>query len=249
MSNALKFEQLKKQQKKGKKGGKKDEDKAGAAAAVKEDKHEGPIDTTEESHDAVETSAAAAAAAAAAPIESADTPEKVEEDVQEDIPAEDEASGVTSPPAERPGHARKQSESAQSRQRSESFRQGSVSSPSGLKSPSLPTISAEDEVQDIYRKQTSRIEELEKENKTLRDAQTEHETRLRKTEEELEQLRESSGDVAELKTKAVAADERAVEIEKLVQTSLVKHACRVLMVVTEYGCDISQASTDTGTNS
>lgn len=85
-----------------------------------------------------------------------------------------------------------------------------------MKSPSLPPISAEDEVQDIYRKQSARIEELEKENKSLKEAQTEHETRLQKTEEELEQLRESSADVAELKSKAASADEKAKEIGKLV---------------------------------
>ncbi|CAD0016786.1 unnamed protein product [Aureobasidium pullulans] len=128
------------------------------------------------------------------------------EDATEEIAA-DEAS------AKRPSHERKPSQSEQSRQRSASFRQNSgITSPSLSKSPALPSISAEDEVQDIYRKQASRIEDLEKENKTLQDAQA----KLQKVEDELEQMRESSGDVAELKSKAALADKRHDEIEKLV---------------------------------
>ena len=50
----------------------------------------------------------------------------------------------------------------------------------------------------------------------MKDAQTEHGARLEKTEQDLEQLRESSGDVAELKAKAATADEKAKEVEKLV---------------------------------
>lgn len=85
-----------------------------------------------------------------------------------------------------------------------------------MKSPGLPSISAEDEVQDLYRKQHSRIEELEKENKTLKEAQSDHEARLQKADEELEQLRETSGEAAELKTKLSSAGDKAKEVEKLV---------------------------------
>lgn len=81
--------------------------------------------------------------------------------------------------------------SQQSRQRSESFRQGNsaVSPASG-------------DVQDVYRKQAERIEELETENKALKEQQESEASRLAKAEEELESLREASSDLAELKTKA-----------------------------------------------
>ncbi|KAF1351060.1 hypothetical protein BDV97DRAFT_398021 [Delphinella strobiligena] len=198
------FEQLKKQQKKGKKGAKKGEDKV-EAAAVTDDTEETSVEATEETTtDAI-----------TAPAESAGSPEAAPETSEEKASADDAVLKAASPLAQRPTHARNVSQSEQSRQRSESFRQASISSPVALKSPSLPPISAEDEVQDIYRKQSARIEELEKENKSLKEAQTEHETRLRKREEELEQLRESSADVAELKSKAASADEKAKEIVKL----------------------------------
>lgn len=122
----------------------------------------------------------------------------------------------------KPKPTRQPSLSLQSKQRSESFRRGSTAALSpGLKSPTLAPLNSGDEVQEIYHKQSSRIEELEKENKALKETQEEHASKLRKTEEEVERLREGSGDVAELKTKASLADERAKEIEKLVRT------CRV----------------------
>jgi len=109
-------------------------------------------------------------------------------------------------------------------QRSESFRKASSGSPSGgLKSPPLPTISPEGEVQEIYRKQHSRIEELEKENKSLNEARSELEAKLQKTDEELEQLREASGEVAELRSKVASADEKANEVEKLVRWKILSH--------------------------
>lgn len=89
----------------------------------------------------------------------------------------------------------KPSESKQSKQRSESFRQGS----SGPLSPGA-------EVQDLYKKQAARIEELEKESKSYKQQQEEGASRLAKAEEELEKLREDSSDVAELKTKSKEAE-------------------------------------------
>ncbi|CAD0089017.1 unnamed protein product [Aureobasidium vineae] len=197
------FEELKKKQK-GKKGGKKKADKA---------------DATEEKDDATAQDGQAADADVDAPAEGAATDNTpVAADTAEDANAEkteetlEEATASDETPTERPTHERKPSQSEQSRQRSASFRQNSgLTSPSLSKSPALPSISAEDEVQDIYRKQASRIEELEKENKTLQDAQA----KLQKVEDELEQLRESSGDIAELKSKAALADKRHEEIEKL----------------------------------
>lgn len=88
-----------------------------------------------------------------------------------------------------PGHstqaARKPSISAQSKLRSASFRQGET--------PTVISPAVEDgEVQDIYRKQIARIEELEKENRRLVEEARSRETRRQKVEAELEELREKS---------------------------------------------------------
>ncbi|RAL14288.1 uncharacterized protein BO97DRAFT_365229 [Aspergillus homomorphus CBS 101889] len=126
-------------------------------------------------------------------------------------------------PAHPPSHGRQPSLSIQSKMRSSSFRKGSVSqgsvspSPSAmLKSPSLPPLSADGEaVQEVYRKQSARIEELEKENKRLEKEREEATGRWKKSEDQLEDLREASVDVEELKEKLGKAEERVGEIEEL----------------------------------
>lgn len=102
--------------------------------------------------------------------------------------------------ASKNGTSRKMSISVQSKQRSESFRQGS-----GPMSPGL-------EVQDLYRKQAARIEELEKESKAYKEQNDEGAARLTKAEEELGSLREGSSDLADLKTKAKDADRLRTEL-------------------------------------
>lgn len=121
-------------------------------------------------------------------------------------------------------HNRQPSLSLQSQLRSSSFRRTSVSqaqtSPplNGGKSPTLPILSPDgDTVNEIYRKQTARIDELERENRRLAKDAKEGEARLIKTEEELEELRESSSEVAELKLKARGVDAKSQESEKLVR--------------------------------
>lgn len=123
-------------------------------------------------------------------------------------------------------HNRQPSLSLQSQLRSSSFRRTSISqtqtSPplNGGKSPTLPILSPDgDTVNEIYRKQTARIDELERENRRLAKDAKEGEARLKKTEEELEELRESSSEVAELKLKARGADAKSQEVEKLVRLS------------------------------
>lgn len=119
---------------------------------------------------------------------------------------------------------RQPSLSVQSKMRSSSFRKSSVSygssSPNPLatiKSPPLPPLTPDgDSVQEVYRKQASRIEELEKENKKLEKDLEEANGRWKKTEEQLEDLREASVDVEELKDKLNKAEEKASEIDKLV---------------------------------
>ena len=96
--------------------------------------------------------------------------------------------------------SRKMSISVQSKQRSESFRQGTA--------PLSPGV----EVQDLYRKQAARIEELERESKAYKEQSEEGTARLAKAEEELESLREGSSDLADLKTKAKDADRLRAEL-------------------------------------
>lgn len=121
-------------------------------------------------------------------------------------------------------HDRQPSLSIQSKMRSSSFRktsvsQGSVSpSPStAIRSPTLPPLSADgDSVQEVYRKQSTRIEELERENKRMEKELEEASGRWRKTEEQLEDLRESTVDTADLKDKLEKAQQKATDIDALV---------------------------------
>ena len=129
---------------------------------------------------------------------------------------------VESPP--RPSHNRQPSLSIQSKMRSTSFRQNSISqnptSPtsSASKAANLPPLSPDvDSVTEVYRKQAARLEELEKENKRLAKEARESEGRWRKTEEELEDLREVNGEIAELKSRAATADAKTEEVNKLVR--------------------------------
>lgn len=129
-------------------------------------------------------------------------------------------------------HNRQPSLSLQSQLRSSSFRRTSVSqtqtSPplNGGKSPTLPILSPDgDTVNEIYRKQTARIDELERENRRLAKDAKEGEARLKKTEEELEELRETSGEVAGLKLKVRGSDAKSQEVEKLVRLSSLISYC------------------------
>ena len=69
----------------------------------------------------------------------------------------------------------------------------------------------------IYRKQTARLDELEKENRRLAKESQEAEKRWRHAEEELEELREGSGEVAELKSTAQKAEAQIEDYNKLVR--------------------------------
>lgn len=116
---------------------------------------------------------------------------------------------------EHPTPATQPSLSLQSKQRSESFRQGSggVLSPvaTDLKAGAGP-LSPGIEVQDLYKKQAARIEELERENKSFKQQQEEGSARLAKAEDELESLREGSSDIAQYKNKADHADRLSAEL-------------------------------------
>ncbi|KAJ5555350.1 hypothetical protein N7535_007785 [Penicillium sp. DV-2018c] len=175
---------------------------------------------------------------AAAPAQ----PEEIEEpqvqpvDEQVESPTEPMPPAPTSPGPDaeplpvrsdtgRGAHGRQPSLSIQSKMRSSSFRktsvsQGSVSpSPSTtLKSPaqSLPPLTGDGEsVHEVFRKQSTKIEELEKENKRLEKELSDATTRWRKTEEQVEDLREASVDSAELREQLKKAEEKVSSIESL----------------------------------
>lgn len=135
-------------------------------------------------------------------------------------------------PAQITAHNRQPSLSIQSKMRSSSFRRQSLSqgplSPSanGAKSPDLPTLTPDgDSVNSIYRKQAVRLDELERENRRLAKEAQETEKRWRQTEEELEELREASGDVAQLKSRAEKADAQVDEFNKVVRLHADSTSC------------------------
>ncbi|KAJ4305698.1 hypothetical protein N0V90_001229 [Kalmusia sp. IMI 367209] len=120
------------------------------------------------------------------------------------VPAEVEDDEPTELPSSTPSHNRKPSIAVESRQRSASF----YRSAGGPTSPTATTpgggVSS-----DIYREQAQRIEELERENKRLAAEVEQGETRWKKGEEELEELREGRGEAA-------LAAEKGKEAEKLI---------------------------------
>ncbi|MCJ1286848.1 hypothetical protein MMC26_006194 [Xylographa opegraphella] len=135
----------------------------------------------------------------------------------------EEIDAVTDPEtSSKPSHHRQPSLSLQSRMRSSSFRRTSIPqtplSPTtnGSKQLGLPALSPDgDAVTEIYRKQAFRLDELEKENRKLLKEVEAAESRWRETEEELEELRENSGQVAALKDRAEKADAKTDEVNKL----------------------------------
>lgn len=133
--------------------------------------------------------------------------------------------------------------SLRSKQRSESFKKGTIST--GQLSPGLP-IDASAEVHEIHRTQVTRIQELEAENQNLQSEQTNGATKIQKLEDELQTYKDNSSKVSELETKASLADTRAKEIENLVRGHIVPS---VLMLIypTETRSRICTATAHTGT--
>ncbi|KAH8722519.1 hypothetical protein GQ44DRAFT_751308 [Phaeosphaeriaceae sp. PMI808] len=183
------YEQLKKQKAKKAGGTKKKDDKTEAPAeAEASTTSEKPEDKAEE--------------IAPEPVEATSaSPGPVEED--------DEPSELVVPKA---SHGRKPSVAIESRQRSESFyRSGSAGTPTSPH-PATPGAGITGE---MYREQAQRIEELERENKRLANQVDENQSRWQKGEEELEELRESRGDVALAVEKGKEADKLKAKVESL----------------------------------
>ncbi|KAL5449094.1 hypothetical protein PMIN06_006964 [Paraphaeosphaeria minitans] len=177
---------------------KKNAKKAGGAAKKKDDKPEAA--TAAETQEEKPEETAAATDATEAPEITSTSPDPV--DVEDDEPTE--------LPSTTPSHNRKPSIAVESRQRSASFYRAA----GGPTSPTATTpgggVSG-----DIYREQAQRIEELEKENKRLAVEVEQGETRWKKGEEELEELREGRGEAALAAEKAKEADKLKSEVESL----------------------------------
>jgi hypothetical protein len=152
------------------------------------------------------TEAAPEAEASTAPEEPEDAaPEPVEATSASPGPVEDDDEPADLP-LPKASHGRKPSIAVESRQRSESFyRSGAAGTPT---SPN-PATPAGGITSEVYREQALRIEELERENKRLVGEVEESQSRWKKGEEELEELREGRGDVA-------VAVEKGKEADKLV---------------------------------
>lgn len=173
---------------------KKQRAKKAGGAKKKEDKTETPAEAeaSTATEKADEKSEEKAEDLAPDPIEATSTsPAPIEDD--------DEATELPS----KTSHGRKPSMAIESRQRSESFyRSGAANtptSPGGL-TPGAGITS------EVYREQAFKIEELEKENKRLVAEVEENQSRWKKGEEELEELREGRGDVALAVEKGKEAD-------------------------------------------
>ncbi len=102
--------------------------------------------------------------------------------------------------------------------RSTSFRrtQGAqVPTSPSLNGSKSPILNPEDDVTEIYRKQAARLDELERETKRLTKAHLDAETRYKRAEEELEDLRETNSEIASLKSKASQSASLVDEVAKL----------------------------------
>lgn len=192
-----------------------------------------PVDTPADEKPQEETLADTTTPEQPAEPESQEKPSEPSEPVES--PVEPMPPAPTSPDPEtepqparldtpRAGHGRQPSLSIQSKMRSSSFRktsisQGSAPSPVALKTPpqSLPPLTGDGEsVHEVFRKQSTKIEELEKDNKRLEKELSDATARWRKTEDQLEDLREASVDGAELREQLKQAEEKVASIEALV---------------------------------
>ena len=102
--------------------------------------------------------------------------------------------------------------------RSDSFRKSSTNGPISPTVPEsgVPSMSPDEmTMNDIYRKQAVRLEELERETKRLEKVTQDGEARWRRSEEELEELREASGEASALKAQARRAEQAQSEISQL----------------------------------
>ena len=164
-------------------------------------------------------------------IQDDDSPRNGEESrAAEEVPvkehsdvAEQKMAITSSNSSEKVSHGRQPSVSLQSKMRSASFRRTSLSQ--GPLSPGAngvrttdPSIASPDGeyIASVYRTQATQLEELERENKRLAQEAESAGRSLQKTEQELDELREASGQVAELKSKAQKLEVQTEELSNTV---------------------------------
>jgi hypothetical protein len=142
--------------------------------------------------------------------------------VVEDAAEEPTTTESNKPAESRPTHGRGPSVSLQSKMRSESFRKSSGPLSPSIKSPTLPSIGSDgDSLQEIYRKQAQRLEELEKHNKSLLEEKN-------KLVEHIDQL-EAELDSEPVRKNYAALEEKHQNVSDLEETlkSLVS-VCKLL---------------------
>jgi myosin heavy subunit len=185
--------------------------------------HDGPVESDlltpdygeQEDHsphsdqdEAVFNTAIAAAQAAPPANETVPSPDTSTTQGRSDPSSED---SITNQKARENTGGRQGSISIQSKLRSDSFRRTSTAGPLSPSATSafLPALTPDGEtMNDIYRKQALRLDELERENKRLEKEAREGEARWRRGEEELEELREVFGEASvAFKVQAKKAEE------------------------------------------
>lgn len=164
--------------------------------------------------------------------EAEETPEAPKEESPKEEPAKEDEEAVAEPeeqqdksenasesnetvPVSR-SHGRQPSISVQSNMRSSSFRQSTGLQP-GVRSPPLPPLSPDGSTApEVFRKQALRLEELERDNKRLEKELDTASTKWKRSEEQLDDLREASGETVELRERLEKAEKQAEEVEGLV---------------------------------
>jgi len=130
---------------------------------------------------------AKAGAAETAASEPKDEASARSDKVVEDATEEPTTTESSTPAESRPSHGRGPSVSLQSKMRSESFRKSSGPLSPSIKSPILPSIGSDgDSLQELLRKQAQRLEELEKQNKSLLEEKNKLVEQIDQLEEELD---------------------------------------------------------------
>ncbi|KAJ2973428.1 hypothetical protein NQ176_g6614 [Zarea fungicola] len=162
--------------------------------------------------------------------EAKDESAETTEDAQPDAPSDEADKDKDSAIDEKPDNGKTDAESStstptlaeQSKARSTSFRTASISGKPASPGPLSPDG---DTAPDIYRKQSARIEELEKENKRLQKESSDAEKRWKKAEEELADVREAddknpSGESEKLKSEIASLTRQNSQLQQQVSRGL-----------------------------
>ncbi|KAF3491057.1 M protein repeat protein [Arthroderma uncinatum] len=206
------------QKQKGKKGKKGESSKQAAASAEAGDKAPTPESKQEQEPEPELEQEPEAGSPKDMAVEKEDAEEAIVEERDDGSDKKEENSEESLPKVR--SHGRQPSISVQSKLRSSSFRQDSKlpginPTASGVKSPPLPLSPDGSTAPEMFRKQAIRLEELEKENKRLEKEVEVTSAKWKKSEEQLDDLREASTETVELKERLAKAAKQAEEVDKL----------------------------------